>query len=211
MTDKNNTKTVRVKDKIKAIYPHIVVGGKIDKPCFSIHWYDVKKKEMYIGYSSYNLNYVREWLKENFEIVEPEIDNLLKRQKTEIERLKSMNQAKLDCIHDLQSENEELTNEVDSLKKQMEWLTGYNQNLMSANTALSEEIFIAKAEAYKEFAEKAKENFQNLEYSADTDRKTVKVEEMKEQINWVLHSVAAETLDNILEELVGENNERNIV
>ena len=69
----------------------------------------------------------------------------------------------------------------------------------------------AKAEAYKEFAEKAKENFQNLEYSADTDRKTVKVEEMKEQINWVLHSVAAETLDNILEELVGENNERNIV
>lgn len=159
MTDKNNTKTVRVKDKIKAIYPHIVVGGKIDKPCFSIHWYDVKKKEMYIGYSSYNLNYVREWLKENFEIVEPEIDNLLKRQKTEIERLKSMNQAKLDCIHDLQSENEELTNEVDSLKKQMEWLTGYNQNLMSANTALSEEIFIAKAEAYKEFATKIYQAF----------------------------------------------------
>lgn len=28
------------------------------------------------------------------------------RQKTEIERLKSMNQAKLDCIHDLQKENE---------------------------------------------------------------------------------------------------------
>lgn len=88
MTDKNNTKTVRVKDKIKAIYPHIVVGGKIDKPCFSIHWYDVKKKEMYIGYSSYNLNYVREWLKENFEIVEPEIDNLINRQKAEIEKLK---------------------------------------------------------------------------------------------------------------------------
>lgn len=65
----------------------------------------------------------------------------------------------------------------------------------------------AKAEAYKEFAEKAKENFQNLEYSADTDRKTVKVEEMKEQINWVLHSVAAETLDNILEELVGETDD----
>lgn len=157
MTDKNNTKTVRVKEKIKAIHPHIVVGGKIDKPCFSIHWYDVKKKEMYIGYSSYNLNYVREWLKENFEIVEPEIDSLIKRQKTEIERLQSMNQAKLDCIHDLRSENEELTNEVDSLKKQMEWLTGYNQNLMSANTALSEEIFIAKAEAYKEFADRIRQ------------------------------------------------------
>lgn len=199
MTDKNNTKTVRVKDKIKAIYPHIVVGGKIDKPCFSIHWYDVKKKEMYIGYSSYNLNYVREWLKENFEIVEPEIDNLLKRQKTEIERLKSMNQAKLDCIHDLQNENEILSRNAD---------TAFQDGLNERRDLFAPEI---KAEAYKEFAEKAKENFQNLEYSADTDRKTVKVEEMKEQINWVLHSVVAETLDNILEELVGENNERNIV
>lgn len=130
------------------------------------------------------------------ENLQQQVLDLIKRQKTEIERLQSMNQAKLDCIHDLQSENEELTNEVDSLKKQMEWLTGYNQNLMSANTALSEEIFIAKAEAYKEFAEKAKENFQNIEYSADTDRKTV----------WVLHSVAAETLDNLLKEMIGEKN-----
>lgn len=195
MTDKNNTKTVRVKDKIKAIYPHIVVGGKIDKPCFSIHWYDVMKKEMYIGYSSYNLNYVREWLKENFEIVEPEIDNLLKRQKTEIERLKSMNQAKLDCIHDLQKENEILSRNAD---------TAFQDGLNERRDLFASEI---KAEAYKEFAEKAKENFQNLEYSADTDRKTVKVEEMKEQINWVLHSVAAETLDNILEELVGETDD----
>lgn len=185
MTDKNNTKTVRVKEKIKAIYPHIVVGGKIDKPCFSIHWYDVKKKEMYIGYSSYNLNYVREWLKENFEIVEPEIDSLIKRQKTEIERLQSMNQAKLDCIHDLQSENEELTNEVDSLKKQMEWLTGYNQNLMSANTALSEEIFIAKAEAYKEFAERLK-SYLLLKKKGE------------------MSVISFENVDTLLKEMVGE-------
>ncbi len=92
--------------------------------------------------------------------------DLINRQKAEIERLKSMNQAKLDCIHDLQSENEELTYEVDSLKKQMEWLTGYNQNLMSANTALSEEIFIAKAEAYKEFANKVKQEFMPYDLGA---------------------------------------------
>lgn len=38
----------------------------------------------------------------------------------------------------------------------LDWsdITGYNQNLMSASTALSGEIFIAKSEAYKEFAEK---------------------------------------------------------
>lgn len=158
MTDKNNTKTVRVKDKIKAIYPHIVVGGKIDKPCFSIHWYDVKKKEMYIGYSSYNLNYVREWLKENFEIVEPEIDNLLKRQKTEIERLKSMNQAKLDCIHDLQNENEILSRNAD---------TAFQDGLNERRDLFAPEI---KAEAYKEFAEIIKDKwFDNYYDSPDVD------------------------------------------
>lgn len=44
--------------------------------------------------------------------------------------------------------------EIDNLNKQMEWLTGYNGNLMSANTALSEEILLAKTKAYKEFAER---------------------------------------------------------
>lgn len=92
----------------------------------------------------------------------------------------------LDCIHDLQKENEKLTNEVDSLKKQMECLTGYNQNLMSANTALSEEIFIAKIEAYKEFAEKAAIALANA-YTP-------------EYAHWI-----DDVLDNLLKELVGEN------
>lgn len=40
----------------------------------------------------------------------------------------------------------------------MEWLTGYNENLTNANIALSEEIALAKSEAYKEFAEKLKQH-----------------------------------------------------
>lgn len=35
--------------------------------------------------------------------------------------------------------------EIERLNKQMEWLEGYNKNLMSGNTALSEEIWIAKS------------------------------------------------------------------
>lgn len=111
---------------------------------------------------------------------------LINRQKAEIERLKSMNQAKLDCIHDLQKEDEKLTNEVDSLKKQMEWLTGYNQNLMSANTALSEEIFIAKIEAYKEFAEKLKSYLLLNEKGKNS-------------------VITFEDVEKLLKELVGEN------
>lgn len=130
--------------------------------------------------------------------------DLINRQKAEIERLGKRISGQKHALFKQQAYTAELQNEIVKLKD-------YNENLLAANTVLSNQVLEskakAKAEAYKEFAEKAKENFQNLEYSADTDRKTVKVEEMKEQINWVLHSVAAETLDNILEELVGETDD----
>lgn len=77
-----------VKEKIKAIYPHIVVGGNIDKPCYSIHWYDVEKKTMYCGFSSYNLEFVHKWLQEEFEIVENDINDLINRLEADNERLR---------------------------------------------------------------------------------------------------------------------------
>jgi DNA polymerase elongation subunit (family B) len=83
MTDKENTK-----QKIKAIYPHIVVGGDIDKPCYTIHWYDIEQKTMICGFGSYKLELVRKWLEEEFEVVERDIDNLIARQQAEIETLK---------------------------------------------------------------------------------------------------------------------------
>lgn len=61
-----------------------------------------------------------------------------------------------------------------------------------------------KAEAYKEFTEKAKKEFLNLQYNAKTNRKTIKIEEVKEQMDWLLHTVAIETVDNLLKEMVGE-------
>ena len=83
-----NTEVKKIK-KIKAIYPHIVVGGTADKPCYSIDWYNIETKTMHTGYSSYNLKFVQEWLKEYFEVVEDDIENLINRPKAEIERLKA--------------------------------------------------------------------------------------------------------------------------
>lgn len=94
--------------------------------------------------------------------------------------------------------------EIKRLKEKVESLEDYNENLLAANTALSNEILEAKHKAYKEFAEKAKEEFLNLQYNAKTDRKTAKIEELKEQMDWLLHKVAIETLDNLLKEMVGE-------
>ena len=76
MTECMSCETVRV-EKIKAIYPHIVVSGDINKPLYSIHWYDIKKKTMCCAYSSYALGFVREWLQSYFEIVDNDIDKLI--------------------------------------------------------------------------------------------------------------------------------------
>lgn len=56
--------------KIKVTSAEIVVHGTADKPYFEIKYYDIADGKCHIGYSSYNLNYVFDWLKECFEIVD---------------------------------------------------------------------------------------------------------------------------------------------
>ena len=101
--------------------------------------------------------------------------DLLNRQKTEIERLKSMNQAKLECIHDLQKENEILSRNAD---------TAFQDGLNERRDLFAPEI---KSEAYKEFAEKLKEEwFCNGYDSPDVD--------------------FDDFISNLLKEMVGEKN-----
>lgn len=100
--------------------------------------------------------------------------DLIKRQKTEIERLKSMNQAKLDCIHNLQKENEILSRNAD---------TAFQDGLNERRDLFAPEI---KAEAYKEFAQKAAIELTNA-YSS-------------EYAHWI-----DDTLNNLLEKLIGDN------
>ena len=79
---------------------------------------------------------------------------LIKQQRENIERLQSMNRAKLDTIHDLQVEIEKLKEEVkdkeraynDEFCLRKEWKNKCQELLQEKQTT--------KAEAYKEFAEK---------------------------------------------------------
>lgn len=73
-----------------------------------------------------------------------------------------------------------------------------------AYTSIQDRYEHTKTEACKEFTEKLKEEFLNLQYNAKTDRKNVKIEELKEQMDWLLHTVAIETVENLLKETVGE-------
>ena len=61
-------------EKIKAIDPKIVVSGSADKPYYSIEYYNISDKRWHIGYGSYSLKFVKEWLNDDFEIVEADIE-----------------------------------------------------------------------------------------------------------------------------------------
>ena len=57
-------------EKIKTPFAKMIVDGSREKPYFSILYFDPADKDFHIGYSSYYLDYVFNWLNENFEIVE---------------------------------------------------------------------------------------------------------------------------------------------
>ena len=56
--------------KIKTPFAKMIIDGSREKPYFSILYFDPADKDFHIGYSSYYLDYVFNWLNENFEIVE---------------------------------------------------------------------------------------------------------------------------------------------
>ena len=63
---------------------------------------------------------------------------------------------------------------------------------------------IAKAESVKEFAEMLKKHIFCMEYRAETKRKTVSIEKVKELIAWILTKVVIDTVDKTVEEMVGD-------
>lgn len=91
--------------------------------------------------------------------------------------------------------------EIERLRAKIETRT---QEKLSLGRIYTQKLKTVKYEAYKEFTEKLKEEFLNLQYNANTDRKNIKIEELKEQMDWLLHTVAIETVENLLKETVGE-------
>lgn len=54
-----------------------------------------------------------------------------------------------------------------------------------------------RSEVARGIFEEIKSHIASMEYNANTPRKTVKVEKLKEQVDWVLHTVIPQTLDEI--------------
>ena len=56
------------KTKRKTNFAKIIVSGTADKPYYEIMWLDYMDGQYHIGYGSYNLNFVFQWLAECFEV-----------------------------------------------------------------------------------------------------------------------------------------------
>lgn len=62
------------KNKIKTPFAKIIVGGTLEKPYYDILYFDPADGECHIGFGSYCLANVFNWLAEEFEITEPAAD-----------------------------------------------------------------------------------------------------------------------------------------
>lgn len=56
--------------KIKTHFARIIVCGKPEKPYYNILYFDPTDRTYHVGFGSYFLEYVFQWLAEEFEIVE---------------------------------------------------------------------------------------------------------------------------------------------
>lgn len=59
-------------NKIKTHFAQIIVHGNAEKPYYEILYFDTEDRTYHIGFGSYCLDYVFDWLSNEFEIVEAE-------------------------------------------------------------------------------------------------------------------------------------------
>lgn len=59
-------------NKIKTHFAQVIVHGTAEKPYYEILYFDTEDRTYHIGFGSYCLDYVFEWLSNEFEIVEAE-------------------------------------------------------------------------------------------------------------------------------------------
>ena len=84
--------------------------------------------------------------------------------------------------------------EVDEIAEELSDTIVMKDELFDEVIKLRTELTKAKTEVAREIFEEIEKSIANLEYRANTPRKTVKVEELKAQCDWILHEVVTKTL-----------------
>ena len=114
----------------------------------------------------------------------------------------------LALISRYKAENERLEDENYTLKNKIEIRDNLIEQLGSDidvkyNTiyTMREKLKNSKSEAIKRFAERLKERLNTLEYTRETDRKTVPTDYFVHMMNDILHETVSCVIDSILKEM----------
>lgn len=137
------------------------------------------------------------------------IFKLINRQQETINKNVETLLKKEDLMSKMCEENNVYYNELQYAKEEIEKLQKENTELDGANILLTVTLQNAQSEARKELAEKLKEKFSHLEYTIQTNRKTMPVERVKAEVDAVLQNGCANVIDKVLtemkKEMVGES------
>lgn len=118
------------KKKIKTHFAKIFVSGDADKPYFNIMYFDPMDREYHIGFSSYCIENVFEWLSNEFEIIDEQpfmtskYEKELKIRCAEISELKHHLSNVLDDRTKIGTEYEQALIRIDELNGKIEFLKG---------------------------------------------------------------------------------------
>nr|DAP11649.1 MAG TPA: LysR family transcriptional regulator [Caudoviricetes sp.] len=123
--------------------------------------------------------------------------DLITRQKTENENLKVENQSLRSAANSLKMHYEEAQAEIERLKTELDFARAFRKETDTEFSLMHRKygnmLKTAKAEAYKEFAEKAKEFMHN---------------KFKDLDEYEFEYITERDIDNLVKEMVGENNDR---
>ncbi len=118
---------------------------------------------------------------------------------TLINELESENSYQKEHIELWFKKNEEKKKRIAELEKEIEenafYSKGYAQGIKNTYE-------VVMPDKLKQFAEMLKEKFNDTEYRAMTKRKTISVEELKAQMDWILHEVVIKNIDETLKECI---------
>ena len=108
---------------------------------------------------------------------------------------------------ELVAENARLKAEIERLKKE----NTFHRKTIAENAqieieVLNEAVMEAISKARKEFAERLKKEYENLEFVPKTTRKRVSVDELKDMVSWVIHEVFPQSIDKLLKEMESSDN-----
>lgn len=94
--------------------------------------------------------------------------------------------------------------QVEEIYEQIKYTTGsYDSDARDCAAILYDYMGYRKAsEVINAFSEELIKRFNDLEYYANTPRKTIKVDELRAQVDWILHEVTVNTIKEFAEKYV---------